>query len=53
MNDVYRPTVRINKQTPVTFGELDTHEIKRAKTEKYKKDEYHDLAKPKKDGNRR
>lgn len=34
-NDVYRPTKRITKDTPITFGELKSKEIKRARNEKY------------------
>ena len=34
-NDVYRPTRRITKDTPITFGELKQKEIKRARNEKY------------------
>lgn len=32
--DVYRPTVRVTKQTPVTFRELSNKELERAKKEK-------------------
>lgn len=32
--DIYRPTKRINKNTPLTFGELDTEEIEEAMKEK-------------------
>ena len=35
-SDVYRPTKRITKKTPTTFGELSKKQIKRARTEKYK-----------------
>ena len=35
-SSVYRPTKRITKNTPVTFGELSNKEIKRAKSEKYR-----------------
>ena len=34
-NSVYRPTIRITKDTPPTFSELTPEEIKRAKKEKY------------------
>ena len=33
--DIYRPTKRINKETPLTFGELDTEEIEEAMKEKF------------------
>jgi len=33
-SDVYRPTVRINKNTPTTFKELTKGQIERAKKEK-------------------
>ena len=33
-NDVYRPTIRINKNTPTTFKELTKEQIERAKKEK-------------------
>ena len=33
-NDVYRPTIRINKDTPITFNELTKNQIERAKKEK-------------------
>jgi len=36
-SDVYRPTIRINKETPTTFSELSQKQIRRARTEKYKK----------------
>ena len=36
-NSIYRPTIRINKKTPVTFKELTNNEIIRAKKEKKKK----------------
>jgi hypothetical protein len=36
-NDIYRPTVRITKKTPTTHGELSKKQIKRARTEKYRK----------------
>ena len=34
--DVYRPTIRINKDTPKTFSELSKSQIERAKKEKAK-----------------
>jgi hypothetical protein len=36
-NDVYRPTVRITKETPTTFKELTPQEIEAARREKYLK----------------
>jgi hypothetical protein len=36
-NDIYRPSKRITKKTPVTHKELSKKEIKRARTKKYKK----------------
>ena len=33
-NSVYRPTIRIKKDTPATFSELTPAEIERAKAEK-------------------
>ena len=35
-SDVYRPTVRVNKNTPKTFKELTDKEIKEARIEKAK-----------------
>ena len=32
--DVYRPTIRINEKTPITFNELSKNQIERAKKEK-------------------
>lgn len=32
--DIYRPTIRINKDTPTTFNELSANQIKRAIKEK-------------------
>ena len=34
--DVYRPTIRINEKTPITFGELTKKQIKEAQKEKAK-----------------
>lgn len=34
--DVYRPTIRINEKTPITFGELTRRQIKEAQKEKEK-----------------
>jgi hypothetical protein len=36
-NDIYRPTFRITKKTPTTHGELSKKQIKRARSEKYRK----------------
>ena len=33
-SDIYRPTIRITKDTPTTFAELTPAEIERAKAEK-------------------
>ena len=33
-NDVYRPTVKVNKDTPTTFKELTKEQIEKAKVEK-------------------
>lgn len=35
--DVYRPTIRINKDTPITFNELSKKRIENAQKEKAKK----------------
>lgn len=34
--DIYRPTKRINKDTPITFNELSKQQIEKAKKEKAK-----------------
>jgi len=36
-HDIYRPSKRITKKTPITHGELSKKEIKRARKEKYTK----------------
>ena len=36
-NSIYRPTIRITKDTPATFAELTPQEIERARREKYLK----------------
>jgi len=36
-NDVYRPSKRITKKTPVTFSELTEKRIGKARTKKYRK----------------
>ena len=35
-SDIYRPTVRVSKDTPTTFSELSPKEIARARAEKLK-----------------
>ena len=35
--DVYRPTRRVNAQTPITFGELTAAEVRKAQAEKANK----------------
>ncbi len=35
-NDVYRPSIRVNKKTPVSWGELSSYEIEKAKRSKSK-----------------
>ena len=37
-SDVYRPTIRVTKDTPVTFKELTKEEIKKAMLEKTKEE---------------
>lgn len=32
--DIYRPTIRINEKTPITFNELTKNQIEKAKKEK-------------------
>ena len=36
-NDVYRPTIRITKKTPITYEELSLKQIKKARQTKYRK----------------
>jgi hypothetical protein len=36
-NDVYRPSKRITKKTPITFSELTKKRINKARTKKYRK----------------
>ena len=36
-SDVYRPTVKVTKDTPTTFQELKPKEIEKARHEKYLK----------------
>ncbi len=42
-NDIYRPTMRINKDTPITFNELTKDQIIKARKEKQQKEEYIDF----------
>ena len=35
-SDIYRPTVRVNKNTPTTFKELTKEQVKKAQAEKAK-----------------
>ena len=36
-NDVYRPSKRITRKTPVTYGELSRKQIQKARKTKYRK----------------
>lgn len=36
-NDVYRPSKRITRKTPVTYGELSQNQIQKARKTKYRK----------------
>ena len=36
-NDVYRPSNRITRKTPVTYGELSQNQIQKARKTKYRK----------------
>jgi hypothetical protein len=36
-NDIYRPSIRINKKTPTTYKELTKKQIKKARKIKYRK----------------
>jgi len=36
-NDVYRPSIRITRKTPVTYKELSTKQIQKARQTKYRK----------------
>ena len=40
-SDVYRPTVKVNKNTPTTFQELTQKELERARREKAEKGRVH------------
>ena len=35
-SSIYRPTIRVNKDTPITFSELSKQQIEKAKKEKAK-----------------
>ena len=35
-SDIYRPSVRVNKDTPTTFKELTKEQVKKAQAEKTK-----------------
>ena len=37
LSDIYRPTIRITEDTPITLSELTPQEIERARREKYLK----------------
>lgn len=49
-NDIYRPSKRITKKTPLTHKELSKKEIKRARTKKYRKGRVYRFRKAKKGG---
>lgn len=51
-SDVYRPTRRVTKKTPTTFGELKKGEVKRARSEKYRKGHVNRFKKPTKKSNK-
>jgi len=36
-SDVYRPSIRVTRKTPTTYGELSTNQIKTARKTKYRK----------------
>jgi hypothetical protein len=36
-SDVYRPTRRVTQKTPITLSELNSNQLKKARSEKYKK----------------
>ena len=37
LSDIFRPTVKVSKDTPTTFKELTPQEIEKARREKYLK----------------
>ena len=49
-NDIYRPSRRITKKTPLTHKELSKKEINRARTKKYRKGRVYRFRKEKKGG---
>lgn len=49
-NDIYRPSKRITKKTPLTHKELSKKEINRARTNKYRKGRVYRFRKVKKGG---
>lgn len=49
-NDIYRPSKRITKKTPLTHKELSRKEINRARTNKYRKGRVYRFRKVKKGG---
>ena len=49
-NDIYRPSKRITKKTPLTHKELSKKEIKRARTKKYRKGRVYRFRRTKKGG---
>ena len=51
-NDIYRPSKRITKKTPLTHKELSKKEINRARTKKYRKGRVYRFRKAKKGGKR-
>jgi len=36
-NDVYRPSIRVTRKTPITYGELSQKQIHKARKTKYRK----------------
>ena len=51
-NDIYRPSKRITKKTPLTHKELSKKEINRARTKKYREGRVYRFRKVKKGGKR-
>ena len=51
-NDIYRPSKRITKKTPLTHKELSKKEINRARTKKYRKGRVYRFRRTKKGGKR-
>lgn len=52
-SDIYRPSKRITKQTPLTHNELSKKEINRARTNKYRKGRVYRFRNMKKGGKRK